>query len=320
MIITAETVSPSHPDKLCDRISDSILDACLKQDQNTRAAIETMGGHGVITITGELTTHAYVDIPAIVKSITPHTGLQTNIIEQSPEIGHGVDAGGAGDQGIMVGYACSETPELMPKEIMLSRTLCQSIYEQFPHDGKTQVTYDTKTNKVISLVASFCQAKSDDLQKHVDGWKKNWSIDYDFETFLNPAGEWSTGGFDADTGLTGRKIVIDSYGPRVPVGGGCFSGKDATKVDRSGAYMARKIAIDYLKKNPGTHEVFCYLSYAIGKKQPTQATVIVDGQEEMVTGYDLTPSGIIKSLDLQKPIFEQTARWGHFGHNFNWEK
>lgn len=184
------------------------------------------------------------------------------------------------------------------------------FFQQYPYDGKTQVTVEGK--KVISVVASFQNVPKNKLEKLVR------SIIKADKYYINPAGDWKIGGFDADSGLTGRKLVIDAYGPNVPVGGGSFSGKDATKVDRSGAYMARKIAVDYLKKYKA-REVFVKLAYAIGEEKPLMKEVIVDGQEDKIKGYDLTPRGIIEFLDLRKPIFEKTARWGHFGRNFPWD-
>jgi S-adenosylmethionine synthetase len=318
MIRTAECVTPNHPDKICDRISDAILDACLEQDSNTRAAIETMGGHGIITITGELTTEAYVDIPSIVKGVYgKDIGVQTNIVKQSPEIAQGVDTGGAGDQGIMVGYACNENKDMIPQELYLARDLCKKIYESYPFDGKTQVTLDD--GKIKTIVASFQNAPDYSLEQIIFDWLDN-DID-GIEIHCNPAGDWTQGGFDADAGVTGRKLVVDNYGPRVPIGGGAFSGKDSSKVDRSAAYMARKIAVDYLKQN-NAKEVFVYLAYAIGYNKPVQSTVIVDGKEFKIhfnsDEYDLTPSGIIKTLGLQEPKFEKTAEWGHMGTNQSW--
>lgn len=316
---TAESVSPMHPDKICDRISDAILDACLAQDRNTRAAIETMGGHGIITITGELTTEAYVNPRKIAHQIAEKSyGVQVNIVEQSHEIANGVDTGGAGDQGIMVGYATNETLEMIPLETKLARSLNKFIFSRYPFDGKTQVTL--VGNRVSTVVASFQNIPKADLDRLVMQWIEYEKINpRDMNIYCNPAGDWELGGFDADTGLTGRKIMVDNYGPRIPVGGGAFSGKDATKVDRSGAYMARKIAVDILKARQAK-EVYCYLAYAIGMAEPLQATVLVDGIEEPVKGYDLTPKGIIDFLDLKKPQYEMTARYGHFGNGFTWDK
>ncbi|MDR0957197.1 MAG: methionine adenosyltransferase domain-containing protein [Candidatus Nomurabacteria bacterium] len=345
---TAESVSPHHPDKLCDQISDAILDACLAQDPDSRVAIETMGGHGIITITGELTTKAYVDMRQIAQRITGGKyGVQTNVVQQSPEIAAGVNVGGAGDQGIMIGYACDETLEMLPREVVLARRLNQFIYEKFPFDGKTQVTL--RDGEIVAIVASFQNASKDELAELIEKWlDKNYiardslfgrqkakrsfpvttgetSVSSECnlnkpDIFINPAGDWNMGGFDADTGLTGRKLAVDNYGPRIAVGGGAFSGKDPSKVDRSAAYMARRIAVDYLRERQAK-EVFVRLAYAIGLSEPLEKSVIIDGaHEEISDKYDLTPNGIIRSLDLKRPIYEETARYGHFGHSFDWEK
>lgn len=318
---TAESVSPKHPDKICDQISDAILDAHLAKDPNARVAIDVAGGHGKVFVTGEVTSKAKkVDVAKIVKRLAGNVEVIEHIASQSPEISQGVDIGGAGDQGIMVGYANRETPELLPLETVLARKLNQYIYEKWPYDGKTQVTL--KDGEIMSIVASFQNAEYDGLLARVQGWVKNQSLatygNIDFH--INPAGDWQIGGFEADAGLTGRKLIVDNYGPRIPIGGGAFSGKDPSKVDRSAAYMARKIAIDYLKKRKAK-EIFVYLAYAIGYDQPLEATVFVDGVQEQVSGYDLSPNGIIKFLDLKRPIYEETARWGHFGHkDFSWEQ
>ena len=312
---TAEVVTPNHPDKICDRISDAILDECLKQDPNTRAAIETMGGHGIITVTGELTTEAWVDVPTIVKEVYgKDIGVQVNIVKQSPEIAQGVDTGGAGDQGIMIGYACNDNEELVPQEYYLARKLAQEIYKIYPYDGKTQVTI--LDNDKVRVVASFQNSSSKELHHICNSFF--YKNGYKIETIhANPAGEWTVGGFDADAGLTGRKLAVDNYGPRVPIGGGAFSGKDATKVDRSAAYMARAIAVEYLRRYKA-NEVLVRLAYAIGYDQPLEATAIIDGVAREIEGYDLSPKGIIEFLDLKKPIFSKTAEWGHMGNNFNW--
>ncbi len=314
---TAEFVSPMHPDKICDQISDAILDECLRQDPDSRVAIEVMGGHEQINIIGEVTTKANVNLNKVIEhfNLPAHWYLNTNIVKQSPDIAKGVDTGGAGDQGIMIGYACNETIELMPREYSLARDLCSFIYQEWKVDGKTQITIrDDKS--IHSIIASFHGVKTVELGFAIREWLLNTDgIEY---IHVNPAGEWDIGGFDADTGLTGRKIVVDAYGPRVPVGGGAFSGKDPSKVDRSAAYMARKIAIDYLKKY-GEKECRVELAYAIGKSEPIQAVAYVDGNPISVKGYDLTPRGIIGFLDLKRPIYEQTARWGHFGNNFPWD-
>lgn len=318
---TAESVSPKHPDKLCDQISDAILDAYLKEDPTARVAAETCGGHGVVFITGEITSTAIgPDFEAIVKRITgdPKIEVHTKIVKQSPEIAQGVDVGGAGDQGIMIGYACSETPEMLPKEVVLARRLNQFIYQKYPFDGKTQVTLNPE-GQLDSVVASFQNAPKVELEALIKQFIAEHNLSENAQIIANPAGDWNQGGFEADTGLTGRKLIVDNYGPRIPIGGGCFSGKDATKVDRSAAYMARRVAVDYLRKR-NAHEVFVRLAYAIGLAEPLEKTVIIDGQPEEIEGYDLTPAGIIKALDLRRPIYEPTARYGHFGEGFDWDK
>ncbi|MBQ3263822.1 methionine adenosyltransferase domain-containing protein [Candidatus Saccharibacteria bacterium] len=316
---TAESVSPKHPDKLCDRISDAILDAYLAQDQDARVAAETCGGHGVVFVTGEITSTAKdVDIAKIVRRIAGEgIEVHTKIVQQSPEIASGVDTGGAGDQGIMIGYATSETEEMLPREVVLSRKLNQKIFAEYPYDGKTQVTI-AKDGSIASIVASFQNVAKDTLKQLVEDFVKEENLAGELALHLNPAGDWSQGGFDADTGLTGRKLIVDNYGPRVPIGGGAFSGKDPSKVDRSAAYMARRIAVDYLRKRHA-NEVLVRLAYAIGYENPLEKTVIVDGQPEEIEGYDLTPRGIISFLDLKRPIYEQTAAYGHFGHAFPWD-
>lgn len=317
---TAESVSPKHPDKLCDQISDAILDAYLKEDPNARVAAETCGGHGVVFVTGEITSVApEVDIPEIVHRIAgDDMEVHTKIVKQSPEIAAGVDTGGAGDQGIMIGYACDETPEMLPREVVLSRRLNQFIYDKYPYDGKTQVTL-APDESIDSIVASFQNVPSDKLKELVREFIATEKLEGKLELHINPAGDWNQGGFEADTGLTGRKLIVDNYGPRVAIGGGCYSGKDPSKVDRSAAYMARRIAVDYLRERKA-HEVLVRLAYAIGYAEPLEKTVIIDGKPEEIEGYDLTPRGIIKFLDLKRPIYEKTAMWGHYGHEFPWDK
>lgn len=318
---TAESVSPKHPDKLCDQISDAILDAYLVDDPDARVAVETVGGHGKVFITGEVTSTSHPDIEPIVERIAGPVELTVHLVKQSPEIAGGVDTGGAGDQGIMVGYATSETDELLPLEVVLSRGLNQHLYKKWPFDGKTQVTLSD--GLIVALVASFQNAPHEELVSAVKAWlgaERRAVASDELRIHANPAGDWHQGGFDADAGLTGRKLVVDNYGPRIPIGGGCFSGKDPSKVDRSAAYIARKIAVDYLKKRQAS-EVFCHLAYAIGYDQPLEATVTIDGVQEPVEGYDLSPRGIVETLKLKQPIYEPTARYGHFGHaGFSWEQ
>lgn len=306
---TAEFVSPGHPDKLCDQISDAILDAYLAGDPNARCAVETVGGHGKVLVIGEVTSTSHPDVLPIVSRIAgEELDIEVKLVKQSPEIAQGVDTGGAGDQGIMIGYATAETPEFLPREYVLARSLNQFLYEKWPFDGKTQVTL--RDGQVVNVVASFQNAAQADLLAAVNEWLTQNDLGTPDALHINPAGDWEQGGFDADTGLTGRKLAVDNYGPRVPLGGGAFSGKDPSKVDRSAAYMARRIAVDYLKKR-NAQEVFCHLAYAIGYAEPLEATVTVDGVQEVVEGYDLTPNGIIEFLDLKKPQYEALARAGH---------
>ena len=310
-IKTCEFVSPKHPDKISDFIADSILDAYLAGDKESRVAVEVMGGHKLITINGEVTSRANPDISTLVRDIVGKDyKIISNIQAQSPEIARGVDIGGAGDQGIMKGYATSETKEFLPLEYVLARDLCKKISGVYPYDGKVQVTIDGKD--ILTVVASFQNTKNDELLELV---KENSSAK---EYLINPAGEWAIGGFDSDTGLSGRKLVIDNYGPEVPIGGGSFSGKDYTKVDRSGAYMARKIAVELLQSRDAK-EVYTKLAYAIGKAEPVMAVATVDGKEEKITGYDLSPKGIRAYLKLDTVKYSDTCLWGHFGRGFPWQ-
>ena len=319
MMRTAECITPHHPDKICDRISDAILDACLQGDPDSRVAIETLGGHRKIVVMGEITTDADVDIPAVVRSIYDDVDeIDVHVVKQSNFISQGVDLGGAGDQGIMVGYACNENEAQIPQELYLARDLCKRLHSEFPFDGKTQVTLDEQG--ITAVVASFQKASGLKLFHRVEKWLTELGHEdpaHTVEIHCNPAGDWDVGGFDADTGLTGRKLVVDNYGPRVPIGGGAFSGKDPSKVDRSAAYMARRVAVDYLEKFNAS-EVHVYLAYAIGHPAPVQATAIVDGVSYEVAEYDLTPKGIVDLLELKEPKYRRTAEWGHFGNGFVW--
>lgn len=329
---TAECVTPKHPDKMCDQISDAILDVCLSTDPNSRVAIEVMGGHGKVYITGEVKSELGfrgVDVTEAVKRITgKDLEININVVDQSSEIAQGVDTGGAGDQGIMVGYACRDNDDFIPKEYFTARALCKAIYEKYPFDGKTQVTID-EDGVISTIVASFQNTTADELREVIEQELPGFGG----TLHLNPAGEWKQGGFDADTGLTGRKLMVDNYGPQIAIGGGCFSGKDATKVDRSGAYMARKIAVDLLKLTENVDEVTVKLAYAIGVAQPVMAVAeLKSGAGDLMKSstidllddtwgplYDLTPKGIINFLNLKEPQFEKTAQWGHFGNSFKWD-
>lgn len=332
MFYTAESVSPKHPDKICDRISDAILDECLRQDENSRVAIETMGGHGIITITGELTTNAYVDIRQIVKRIAgDKIGIQINIEKQSPDIAFGIGCEedndlGAGDQGIMIGYACNENEQMIPQELYLARKLCKFIYNKHQEDGKTQITINDN-KEIIDIVCSFANIKNQDLKNLIWEWLINNNVNNNKNLnniHTNPAGDWKISGFDADTGLTGRKIVVDAYGPRIPVGGGAYSGKDASKVDRSAAYMARKLAIEILQQTT-SKEVLIKVAYGIGLIEPIMIAAEINGeyypfddiQKELER---FKPQNIIDELDLKKPIYEKTAEWGAYGNDFIWDK
>lgn len=312
MIKTAEFVSPGHPDKRCDYIADSILDAYLADDPLSRVAIEVMGGHNLIAINGEVTSTAKPDVTALVQDIVGgEYKVILNIVLQSREIGRGVDTGGAGDQGIMKGYATNETESFMPIEYELARNLCQKIYAVYPYDGKTQVTVEDGIVTVV--VASFQNTKNIELLPLVQ------SIISAKEYLINPAGEWVQGGFDADTGLSGRKLIVDNYGPEVAIGGGSFSGKDYTKVDRSGAYMARKVAVQLLQSR-NAKTVHTKLAYAIGKAEPVMAVAVIDGVEEEIAGYDLSPRGVRAALALDTVRYTDTCTWGHFGRGFNWDR
>jgi len=306
---------------MCDRISDTLLDLHLEQDPNSRVAIETCGGNGLVYVTGEVTSEYKItdeEIIQVVKDVTTDDSIEVkiNLNTQSPEIAQGVDTGGAGDQGIMIGYACRDNEQFLPQEYYLSRELNKAIFKKYPTDGKTQVTMNGNS---LRVVASFCCAPAGELEKLVMEYFEDFPQYHIEALHCNPAGDWNIGGFTADAGLTGRKLAVDNYGPRVPLGGGAFSGKDCTKVDRSAAYMGRRIAVDILEQRPEVNEVMVQLAYAIGYDQPLQATAIVDGEHEFIKGYDLSPKGIIDFLELRKPIFGESASFGHMGAGFSWK-
>jgi S-adenosylmethionine synthetase len=333
---TAEYVSPGHPDKVCDQISDAILDEFLSQDPDSRVAVESMGGHGQVFVTGEVTSQGKVDVEAIVQKVYTDIGykdklqVHSNIVLQSPNIAAGVDNGGAGDQGIMIGYACDENPEMIPQELYLARQILRNLPAGFGPDAKSQVTLDPDGN-IDTIVISAQHEKGADFEPLYELARK-FSPKH---IHINPTGEFAVGGFAADTGLTGRKLAVDNYGPQIPIGGGCYSGKDATKVDRSAAYMARRIAVDFLRKEK-CHEVLVKLAYSIGVAEPVMAIAIINPNTVISSEverssvasrtinlletkeYDLTPRGIIEFLDLKKPAFRQTAELGHFGNDHSW--
>ena len=322
---TAESVAIGHPDKICDQIADALLDEYLTYDPQARCAIEVAGGHGTVFVTGEVSSSHQLseeEIISLVKDVVISCGDESevkvipHIAQQSPEIARGVDTGGAGDQGVMVGYACNENEAMLPQEMYLARELVRAMGNR---DGKAQVTLDDN-KKVLSFITSVCGDYSNKIQEIIDTQIVPILADgvsLEEAWMKNPNGAWKVGGFHADAGLTGRKIVVDAYGPRVPVGGGAFSGKDSTKVDRSAAYMARKIATDYIKG--GANEATVYLAYAIGQPEPTTAIAVVDGIKQNVEGYDLRPQSIIEQLELRKPKFLETARYGHFGRGNAWD-
>lgn len=304
----AESVSYLHPDKICDQISDLLLDELLKIDKQSRVALEVVGGHGRVGIYGELTTKSNIAIESLVKGYYMKlTGnnieIDINVVTQSPQISQGVDNGGAGDQGIMVGYACSENDMYLPQEMYLARKLLEGLNT----DAKSQVTIkDGSLSSIVVSAQNFTQAQ---LQKRV---VKICELGEDTKVYANNTGAFTIGGFDADSGCTGRKIVVDAYGPRVPVGGGAFSGKDPTKVDRSAAYMARWIALYLLHKHSAS-EVLVRLGYVIGGDQPLITQAVIDGVE-IDFDIDCRPAAIIERFDLLRPIYLNTARNGHFGH------
>lgn len=344
MLKTAESIKRGHPDKICDQISDAILDECLKQDKNSRVAIEVMGGHNIIYVCGELTTNAYVNIQEIAKTVykdigyTDDIGIMTNIVKQSIDISKGVNTGGAGDQGIMIGYACNDNKNKIPNELYLARTITNELEklqdDKILPDGKAQVTINDDIIETIIISNQTINEKY--LKKMVkqnilDNKEINKRLTTKTKIYINPTGKFKIGGFNADTGLTGRKLAVDNYGPQISIGGGCFSGKDSSKVDRSGAYMARKLAIDFLKQYKNENEILVKIAYSIGIENPVMVTIESISKDtnylfskkeifRFINNYDLTPNGIIKYLDLKKPIYYNTSKYGHFGNNFIWDK
>jgi S-adenosylmethionine synthetase len=358
-------VTEGHPDKMADQISDAILDACLEQDPYSRVACETLTCTGLVVIAGEITTSAYVDFQALVRGVVSSIGYDnalygfdsntcaviSSINKQSGDIAMGVDTGGAGDQGMMFGYATNETPELMPTPISLAHKLVRKLTEvrkngKLPYlrpDGKSQVTVEYDENgkplRVDAVVVSTQHAESvtteqlraDILKYVIQGTLPASLLDENTKYHINPTGRFVVGGPMGDTGLTGRKIIVDTYGGMGRHGGGAFSGKDPTKVDRSAAYMARYIAKNIVAAGLADR-VEVQLAYAIGVAEPvsvlveTFGTGKVSGEiigELVRKNFALTPKGIIESLNLRRPIYQKTAAYGHFGRNdpdFTWEK
>ena len=363
-LFTSESVTEGHPDIIADQISDSILDACLVEDPASRVACETLTATGLVVIAGEITTKAYVDFQTLVRGKISSIGYNnalygfdsntcaviSSINKQSGDIAMGVDTGGAGDQGMMFGFACNETAELMPMPILLAHKLTMKLSEvrkngRLPYlrpDGKSQVTveYDQagKPIRIDAVVISTQHAETvtteelrSDILKHViQATLPAHLLDEDTKYHINPTGRFVIGGPMGDTGLTGRKIIVDTYGGMGRHGGGAFSGKDPTKVDRSAAYMARYIAKNIVAANLADRcEV--QLAYAIGVAEPVGIAVDTFGtcrvdetalSELVRANFKLTPRGIIESLQLRRPIYAKTAAYGHFGRNdpdFTWE-
>ncbi len=364
---TSESVSEGHPDKICDAISDGILDAIYKEDPYARVACETFVTTGLVLVGGEITTKAYIEVPDIVRETVRNIGyteaeykfdsescsVLNAIHSQSPDIAMGVDTGGAGDQGIMFGYACNQTPELMPMPIMFAHKLVKKLAEirkkknkLMPYlrpDSKSQVTIeysdDGKPLRVDAVVISTqhnsdtkqSQIKKDVIEHVIKKIIPSRYLDKKTKYFVNPTGRFEIGGPHGDSGLTGRKIIVDTYGGWAPHGGGAFSGKDPSKVDRSATYAARHIAKNVVAAKLAK-ECLVQLSYAIGVAKPisvfvdTKGTGVIPDNEiskMIIDQVDLTPEGIIKRLKLRRPIYQVTSAYGHFGRNgdeFTWEK
>jgi S-adenosylmethionine synthetase len=366
--ITSESVGNGHPDKVCDQISDAVLDAVLKDDPKGRVACETFISAGLVIVGGEITTSTYVDVHALVRGVLNDIGythqmygfdastcaILNAINRQSPDIAQGVDTGGAGDQGIMYGYASDETRELMPLPITLAHKLVKRVEEvrnkkildYLGPDCKSQVTveYVDGQPKRIDAVVLACQHTEKILDKTgkkiTDRSRREIIskvampvvgrlIDRNTKFYINQTGKFVVGGPQSDTGVTGRKIIVDTYGGIVPHGGGAFSGKDPTKVDRSAAYMSRYITKNIVAAGIA-RKCLIQLSYVIGKAEPLSIFIDTFGtarisDDRIVAlvrrNFDLTPAGIIKKLELRKPVFRRTAAYGHFGNsNFRWEK
>lgn len=363
-LFTSESVTEGHPDKIADQISDAVLDAILAQDPTGRVACETLVTTGLAVIAGEITTNARVNYKQIVRETIDDIGyndasygydcntlsVMDAVGTQSPDIAQGVDTGGAGDQGLMFGFACNETPELMPLPIQLAHNLTKKLSDvrrngELPYlrpDGKSQVSIeyrDGKPFRVDAVVISSQhsedvtteQLREDILEKVIKTTVAADLLDENTKFHINPTGRFVIGGPMGDAGLTGRKIIVDTYGGYAPHGGGAFSGKDPTKVDRSAAYMARYIAKNIVAAGLAD-KCTVQLAYAIGVAEPVSVLVDTHGtgkvdetklSEAVRKNFQLTPKGIIETLDLRRPIFKETAKFGHFGRTgdgFTWEK
>jgi S-adenosylmethionine synthetase len=361
-LFTSESVTEGHPDKIADQISDAVLDALIAQDPTSRVACETLVTTGLAFIAGEITTKAYADLPTIVRETIKGVGYTrakygfdyetcaviSAIHEQSPDIALGVDPGGAGDQGLMFGYACNETEELMPLPIMLAHKLTrrltqvrkEEILDYLRPDGKSQVTVEYDGDRPVRVEAVIVSAQHSDLvkmdtiredilEKVVHAVIPRQLLDEQTKYFINPTGRFVVGGPQGDCGLTGRKIIVDTYGGVGSHGGGAFSGKDPTKVDRSASYMARHIAKNIVAAGLA-EKVELQMAYAIGIAEPVSIMADTMGTgrvnesrivEAIRKTFPLTPKGIIEYLDLRRPIYKATAAYGHFGRSdFSWER
>jgi S-adenosylmethionine synthetase len=340
-IYTVESVTSGHPDKICDQISDAILDECLRQDPASRVAMESFGCHGLLVIGGELTSNAKIDYEKIGRDVYRSIGyfddlkVITNVIQQSADIAQGVDTGGAGDQGIMYGYATNETPEFLPAGIVLVHKFTKGLenlrksgeISWLLPDGKAQVTM--AGDKIKTILIS-CQHQENVSQQEIrqaliEKLIKPLVGDITgIEVLVNPTGKFVIGGFVADTGLTGRKIMVDTYGGLYPHGGGAFSGKDPSKVDRSAAYMARFVAKNLVAAGQA-QKCLVSAAYAIGQAEPVMVEAINEKGVSLAEGikdkFDFRPRAIIERLNLLKPIYLQTASYGHFGKTgLPWEE
>jgi S-adenosylmethionine synthetase len=363
-LFTSESVTEGHPDKIADQVSDSILDAILAQDPMSRVACETLTTTGLVMVAGEITTNAKIDYQDVVRKTVAEIGytrgkygfdaetcaVLSSIHSQSPDIAMGVDTGGAGDQGLMFGYACNETPELMPLPIMLAHKLARGLSQMRRNgtldylrpDGKSQVSVEYDGTKVVrvdavvvssqhSPLVSQEQMREDVTSKIIKASIPAELMDKNTKIYVNPTGRFVVGGPHGDAGVTGRKIIVDTYGGYAPHGGGAFSGKDPTKVDRSACYMARYIAKNVVAAGLADRATV-QLAYAIGVADPVSVMVDTDGSgkipEPKITelvraNFKLTPRGIHEELNLRRPIYAKTAAFGHFGRTepeFTWEK